>query len=417
MVIFTPYFHEQNLLRQYRESLSDHAPFLGTIVTGEQEYSDSLGWLEVDKWAEKEQVADYVRLAAEVRKEADVFVLIGVGGSNNAARSVITALQDSGPEILYAGNTLSATSLVQLLEQLEGKSVYVNCIAKNFETLEPGLAFRVLRQYLIKRYGADEAATRMIVTGSKGSHLEKLCQAQGYRFLEFPRDIGGRYTALTSVGLFPMAVAGIDIVALVAGANQMAHYLADCPVEKNPACQYATYRYVHYQAGYHVEQLVSFEPQFQVFYRWWIQLFGESEGKNGKGLLPTAASYSEDLHAIGQFVQEGSPILFETFLTVKSPCHHYIISPDELEDGFDYLDGLDLAWVNHAAFEATRLAHSSSVPTCILEIDTLDAYHFGQLFYFFQLSCYLSGRLLGVHPFDQPGVEAYKELMFAALKK
>lgn len=416
MIRFTPYFKNEKDHRAYQELLVEQERLLAQVLKGEPAYADNLGWLDVEKWANKHQVADLENLASGIRQNADVFVLIGVGGSNNAARSVITALQTSGPEILYSGNSLSAYQLEQTMSQLEGRSVYVNCIAKNFETLEPGSSFRVFRQYLIKRYGKTEATRRIVVTGSKFSQLEALCQEQGYHFLEFPDDIGGRYTAMTSVGLLPMAVAGISIIDLVAGACDLANALALCSPETNPACQYASYRNVLYQAGYRVEMLASFEPQFATFHKWWLQLFGESEGKESKGLFPTVANYSEDLHAIGQFVQDGTPILCETFLSVREPSHHLMIEPDDLDDGFAYLDGMDFTQVNHIAFEATRKAHSKTLPTAVVEVEFLDAYNFGVLFYFFQIAAYLSCRLMGVNPFDQPGVETYKQLMFTALK-
>ena len=370
--------HKQNekLKEEYQRALGENASVLAAAQEGEALYADSLGWLDTEVWANARVVEKLQKLAEKIRQEADAFVLIGVGGSNNAARSVIEALQRPGtPEIIYAGNTLSANALKKMLVRLKGKSVYIDCIAKNFETLEPGSSFRVLRKWLYERYG-ERAAKRIIATGTKGSRLEEICTENGYTFLEFPENIGGRYTAMSNVGLLPMAVAGVDIEELVRGAHDMqmelrgerphgawaearaeraARAVQEKPGEKevcgklagrNPAYQYACMRNVLYGYGYRVEMLSSFEPQFRHFYKWWIQLFAESEGKDGKGLFPVASEYSEELHSVGQFVQEGTPILFETFLDVKGQQDSLVVEADEtlmasLADGFDYLDGAD----------------------------------------------------------------------------
>lgn len=275
--------------------------------------------------------------------------------SNNAARSVIEALRkDDAPEIIYAGNTLSPDAMNRMMKRLEGKSIY---------------------------------------------------------------NVGGRYTAMTNIGLFPMAVAGIDIRALVQGAKDMQKRVHEESAENNIAYQYACLRNLYYKEGYRVEMLSSFEPQFRFFYKWWIQLFAESEGKDNKGVFPVAGEFSEELHSVGQFIQDGSPIMFETFLDVKKQNASLIVEPDEKEDYFDYLDGKDFWEINKAAYHATVAAHSKKLPCLTIEVDELDAYHFGQLFYFFQFACYLSCKIMGVNPFDQPGVEAYKKWMFEALGK
>lgn len=417
MLQFSTHFPNDKDKQDYQEFLEENRNQIETILKEQSNYEDSLGWFTVDKWAGTKIVKELEELAAEIRKDADVFVVIGVGGSNNAARSVIKALQTDGPEIIYSGNTLSAFQLKQILNRLEGKSVYLNCIAKNFETLEPGSSFRVLRQYLIERYGEREAARRIIGTGTVGSHFESFCQHYSYRFLEFPLDVGGRYTAVTTVGLFPMAVAGIAIASLVDGASNMQEMLHQDMSISNPAYAYAAYRNVCYRRGYRVELLASFEPQLGRLHKWWLQLFGESEGKENRGLLPTCAEYSEDLHAIGQFIQEGSPIVIETFIDVQQANASLIVLPDSKDDGFDYLDGQDFWQINKIAFEATYQAHSKRLPCSVVKIDSLDAYHFGQLFYFFEFACYLSCQIMGVNPFNQPGVEDYKQLMFDELKR
>lgn len=401
--------------QDFDDYLEEHQTVFEKLKQARRTYKEDLGWLEIDEWAKPDIIQDVLQLAQQIRAKADVFVLIGVGGSNKAARSVIDALQVSGPKVLYAGNTLSPSAIQSLLQELDGQSVYIHCIAKNFETLEPGSSFRILRNYLKARYGqaADE---RISVTGSRNSRLEAISQTEGYPFLEFPTNIGGRFTALTSVGLLPMAVTGIDIQALLAGARQMSQELHTQANATNPAYQYAVYRHFLYQAGYSAELLASFEPQLGYFQQWWRQLFAESEGKAGKGLLPTYATYSEDLHAIGQFVQEGSPILIETFLHVEDPQATLIFPEADLEDGFSYLEGQDFATINHEAYQATVEAHLLTTPVGIVTIEKIDAWHFGQLFYFFQYACFISALLLKVHPFNQPGVEAYKERMFKRLK-
>lgn len=408
---------EEKYKKEYDELVGRNQRILETAQRGEAEYADSQGWLDVEEWAGEERIKKLEKLAAQIRQSADVFVLIGVGGSNNAARAVIKALQKAGtPDIVYAGNTLSPHALNKMLKKLAGKSIYVNCIAKNFETLEPGASFRILRKYLQERYGS-KAPERIIATGTAGSSLERLCKAEGYTFLEFPDNIGGRYTAISNVGLLPMAVAGIDIREVVQGAGDMQKELHAGKAEENTAFQYACLRNLFYRNGYKAEMLSCFEPQFRYFYKWWIQLFAESEGKDDKGIFPVAGEYSEELHSVGQFLQEGAPFIFETFLDVREHQDSLMIEADGMRDYFDYLDGKDFWDVNKEAYKATLAAHSRRMPCLTLEIGTLDAYHFGQLFYFFEFACYLSCKLMGVNAFDQPGVEAYKKEMFKALGK
>lgn len=406
------------LSAELADYVQNHKQVLNTVCKGETCYNDSLGWFDINEWAGEEVLAKIENLADEIRKKADAFVLIGVGGSNNAARSVIEAVRtEGGPEIIYAGNTLSANAMNRMLKRLDGKEVYIDCIAKNFETLEPGASFRVLRQYLTNRYGKQEAANRILCTGTVGSSLDKLCRDMGYAFVPFPTNIGGRYTALSYVGLLPMAVAGIDVRAVVRGGREMAERLRSEPAEDNLAMRYASLRNLYYNKGYKLELLSAFEPQFRWFYKWWEQLFAESEGKNGRGLFPVTGEFSEELHSLGQYIQDGSPLMFETFLDVQEQQDSLILQADDVPDGFDYLNGKDFWDVNKASFQATRRAHSQKLPCLTLELERLDACHFGQLFYFFQFSCYLSGKLLGINPFDQPGVEAYKGWMFKALGK
>lgn len=402
-----------------RQAMQCNAEILRRAQAGEAKYSDSQGWLDVNEWASDAILTHIEQIAADVRAHCDAFVIIGVGGSNNAARSVIEALaQQSGDtEIIYAGNTLNPNALNRMLKSLEGKDYAIDCIAKNFETLEPGSSFRILRKAMTAKYGPEEAARRTICTGTYGSSLEELCKAEGYTFVPFPTNVGGRYTAMTYVGLLPMAVAGIDIRALVQGAADMQKQLHEGAPEDNLALRYACLRNLYYQKGYKLEMLASFEPQFRWFYKWWIQLFAESEGKDGKGLFPVAGEFSEELHSVGQYIQDGAPLMFETFLDVTAHDDTLVVESDGKKDFFDYLDNKDFWDINKAAFGATVTAHSQKLPCLILRVPHLDAYNFGQLFYFFQFACYVSGEILGINPFDQPGVEAYKAWMFQALGK
>lgn len=319
--------------------------------------------------------------------------------------------------VVYAGNTLSSYAYRELIESLEGHDFVIDCIAKNFETLEPGVAFRVLRDLLVKRYGKAGASERIFCTGTPGSYFESLAAKEGYAFIPFPEDIGGRYTALSPVHLVPMAAGGADIRELARGAADMAHILRTSPAKENSALLYALARNRFYDEGYRIEMLSAFEPRLRWFYKWWEQLFAESEGKDGKGLFPVASEFSEELHSLGQFIQDGSPILFETFLDVRDPGASVMIPSDDVDDRFGYLDGLTMEMVNRIAEEATIKAHSKRCPCIRLSISEISEYSIGALFYFFAFSCYLSGRILGVNPFDQPGVEEYKKEMFCSLGK
>lgn len=402
---------------ELKEYMNQKAEVLIKAQAGEERYRESLGWLHVDEWAGKENLKELEMHAERVRESGDILVVIGIGGSNQAARAVIEALhRNSNVKILYAGNNISSAHMKEILHQMEGKSVYINVIAKNFETLEPGISFRILRQYLKKRYGTDYGS-RIFATGTRGSKLHELCRTYGYTFLDFPVNIGGRYSGLCNVGLFPAAVAGVDINSMVSGARNMELKLRNTHGEDNMAFRYAAIRNLLYKKGFRLEMLASFEPRYQYFYGWWTQLFAESEGKEGKGLYPVTAKYSEDLHSIGQFVQEGTPILFETFLDIQERSTEIRLETDDVIDEFEYLNGLSLDEINRSAFCATLKAHSERFPCIRLQIEDLSEYSFGQLFYFFEFACYLSGSMLGVNPFNQPGVENYKGYMFEALGK
>lgn len=376
-----------------------------------------LGWRTLEQSAV--QIDEMKEKAAEIRENADVFVIVGVGGSNQASRAMIEALQDgNGPEIIYLGNTLSPHYISRMLRRLEGKSVYIDVIAKNFETLEPGSHFRVLRQWMSKRYTKEEMAKRIVVTGTYGSRLEEIAKENGYLFLSFPGPVGGRYSAFTPVGLFPIMAAGLDVDAYLEGVQKAIDDCAENP-ETNPAAEYAAARNLLYQKGFDIEMLVSFEPQFAFFTKWWVQLFGESEGKDKKGIFPAAAIYSEDLHSMGQYMQDGRRNLLETFISVENPKASVIVEPDpEFGDRFDYLDGMDFDQINKAAEAATWEAHTAGGVPCIrIQIDEISEKTFGELYYYFMMACAISGTLMDVNPFDQEGVEEYKRSMFKALGK
>ncbi len=381
-----------------------------SLLDDKKPFFDSAGWSESER---ESMLEDCEWLSTIVRKNADVLVVIGVGGSNRAARAVYDCSgSKSKVQIEWAGLNYSASEMNALLERLSGKSVYINVIAKNFKTLEPGLWFRVLRNWLREEYG-DEYSGRIICTGTPGSDLERLADDNGYYFLEFPTDVCGRYSSLTEVSLFPLAVAGFNIRKIINGAEAM--HTALQKTDDNPALKLASARNYLYQQGYRLEMLSFFEPSLERFSKWWTQLFAESEGKDGKGLYPVVGSFTEDLHSIGQYIQQGEPILFETFLNVLNPEDRSIELTD-IPDGFEYLDGKSLNDVNNAAFKATLETHSKRFPCFEIDVVSLDEYTFGELFYFFEFTCYLSAKISGVNPFDQPGVEGYKEKTIASLK-
>lgn len=399
-----------------QKALAEAAPLLDALKQGLPEYRDALGWLDL-AWASEERVAEILSLAGSLRKEADTLVVIGVGGSNQAARAVYEALgKRNGMRLVWAGDTLSAYEMNRVIGEIGEADFCVNVIAKNFETLEPGIAFRTLRTLLRKRYG-DAYAKRIVCTGTKGSRLEALAAEHGWHFLPFPADIGGRFSALSPVALFPLAMAGYDLHAYCAGARTMRDRLFSEEYTENIALRYAVLRHLLYEEGFRMEMLSFFEPRLQRFAGWWRQLFAESEGKDGKGLYPLCGNFSEDLHSVGQFVQDGSRVIFETFLDVRESDASCKLPPDGIDDGFSYLDDADYQDINRAALEATFAAHATVFPCLRLTVPRMDESVSGQLFYFFLFACTLSARLLKVNPFDQPGVEAYKERMFRALKK
>ena len=389
----------------------------------EESKSSPTGWLNAPLEDNQELMNSIVSISTEIKSNADVLVVIGVGGSYLGAKAIQDALtpyfgnHPNGIEVIYAGQNMSGAYISQLLTSLQDKEVYVNVISKSGSTMEPALAFRVLRQYMEERYG-EEAVNRIIVTTDSDSGLLKgIAEMHSYRQFIIPKNIGGRYSVLTPVGLLPIAVAGIDIEELVNGAKEAATLLKEENLDQNEAYRYAVIRHALYSIGYKVELLASFEPSLANFHDWWKQLFGESEGKDQKGLFPATVNYSTDLHAIGQFVQDGSPILFETLLHFYEIDDDYYVPFDSRdEDSLNYLANRSFNNINSTSKQGTAIAHAEGgVPVIQLELKKLDAYHLGYLIYFFMKACAMSAYLLEVNPFDQPGVEAYKKKMLELL--
>ncbi|CCQ95504.1 glucose-6-phosphate isomerase [[Clostridium] ultunense Esp] len=391
---------------------------------------DFLGWVTLPSSYDKEEFARLLKTAEKIKEEADALVVVGIGGSYLGARAAIemlnhtfyntVAARQKKPEIYYAGNQLSPSYMKHLLEVLEGKKFYINVISKSGTTTEPAIAFRILKQWLEKQVGKEEAAKRIIATTdrAKGA-LRTMAEQEGYETFIIPDDVGGRYSVLTPVGLLPIAVSGLDVEEMLAGAQDAMQRYGNRDLMENEAYRYAATRYALYQKGYEIELLVNYEPRLHMFNEWWKQLYGESEGKDHKGIYPAAVDFTTDLHSMGQYIQEGRRHLFETVLVVQESEEEVLI-PEEEEnlDGLNYLAGKSLQFVNHKAFEGTLLAHTDGgVPNLVLEIPHLNEYTFGEMVYFFEKACGMSGYLLGVNPFDQPGVEAYKKNMFALLGK
>lgn len=395
-----------------REILDKARNAWDALLSRPPEYRDSLGWLSLKDAAIHclPAIKDY---AAEIRSGADALVVIGVGGSNQAARGVIEALGTSGIQIHWAGNTLSAHELQRLRDTLRGQRYYVQLIAKNFETLEPGATWRVLRQDMLQRFGREATARQTFLTGTEGSRLHEIAKEQGMRSLPFPKPVGGRFSAFTPVALLALAAAGLDVDAYLKGFQRAMDEARD---GAGFAQSYAAWRYACYLKGYRVEMLCAFEPRLERLARWWRQLFGESEGKEGKGIFPSYAIYSEDLHAIGQYVQEGSRLMTETFISVTDPGMDVPVTEDRAtKDGFDYLSGQGFAGINRKAEEATIAAHRQVLPVFQISLPRIDEEGMGWLYAQFMAACAVSARLLDVNPFDQEGVEDYKRRMFAAL--
>ena len=390
--------------------------------------NDFLGWNHLPSQMPKQLLDDCKKVAESWRtKDVNLVVAVGIGGSYLGAKAAIAALShnfsvnlDKEPvQVVFAGNTLSEDYMADLVDLMEVKNVAAVVISKSGTTTEPAVAFRIVKSFIESRYGKKEAAERIVaVTDKARGALKTLADSEGYKSFVIDDNIGGRYSVLTPVGLVPIAAAGFDIEALLAGARDM-ETVCSRKTEDNPAIQYAAARNYMYDEGKKVELLVNYIPKLVYFSEWWKQLFGESEGKEGKGLFPASVSYTTDLHSMGQFVQEGERVMFETVVSIKNPARKVEIPSDaENLDGLNYLAGKRIEYCNEKAMLGTRLAHiDGGVPQITVETETLDAYHLGGLFYFFEKACGISGYVLGINPFNQPGVEAYKKNMFALLGK
>ncbi len=390
--------------------------------------SDFLGWLDLPVNYDKDEFRRIKESAEKIKKDSEVLVVLGIGGSYLGARAVIEFIKSNNynllkkdtPDIYFGGNTISSSAVAELMQLIDGRDFSINVISKSGTTTEPAIAFRIFKEILEKKYGKEEAAKRIYVTTDrqKGA-LKALADAEGYETFVVPDDVGGRYSVLTAVGLLPIAVAGIDIGALMQGAADAREAYASDDLDNNDCYRYAAVRNMLYRDGKAIEMLAAYEPSMTLWCEWFKQLFGESEGKDGKGLFPASAIFSTDLHSLGQYIQQGERCLFETVLWVKEPKTDVEIGFEEANgDGLNFVAGKTVHYVNRKAFEGTVLAHTDGdVPNIILELDKQDEYNLGYMIYFFEKACGLSGYLLGVNPFDQPGVESYKKNMFALLGK
>lgn len=389
--------------------------------------NDFLGWVDLPENYDKDEFARIKKAAQKIRSDSQILIVIGIGGSYLGARAVIEAVKGTlynetckdTPQIFYVGNSISSAYLHDVLSICEGKDISVNVISKSGTTTEPAVAFRIFKDLLEKKYGKDGAKSRIYATTdvARGT-LKELATNEGYECFAVPDDVGGRYSVLTAVGLLPIAAAGIDIDALMKGAQDARNDFAQC-TPHNDCYNYAAARSIMYRRGKSVELLACYEPNFTMMNEWFKQLYGESDGKDNKGLFPASVIFSTDLHSMGQFVQDGARIMFETVVDVKNSSKEmFIEKSDENFDGLNFLAGQNMSVVNRKAMEGTILAHTDGgVANIILELDALDAENIGYLIYFFEKACAISGYMLGVNPFDQPGVESYKKNMFALLGK
>ena len=389
--------------------------------------NDFLGWLDLPVNYDREEFDRILKAAQKIRSHSQVLVVIGIGGSYLGARAAIELLHSQlynnlgdGPQIYFAGNSISPTYLNQVIRLCEGKDFSINVISKSGTTTEPALAFRIFRDLAIKKYGREGAKERIFCTTDKAKGtLKQLADEEGYETFVIPDDVGGRYSVLTAVGLLPIAVSGSDIAKLMEGAAKAREDLSVCDLHKHDCYRYAALRNILYRKGKAIEILVSYEPSFSMMAEWYKQLFGESEGKDNKGIYPSSAIFSTDLHSMGQFIQEGSRILFETVVDIAAPQQDLYIQPDPNNfDGLNFLSDQNMSVVNRKAMQGTILAHTEGgVPNMVLQLPAINEEELGYLIYFFEKACALSGYLLAVNPFNQPGVESYKKNMFALLGK
>ena len=395
------------------------------------EGNDFLGWVELPKNYDKEEF-DRIKIAAnKIKNDSDVLLVIGIGGSYLGARAAIEMLGHSFrnnlkkedreyPEVYFVGQNISSTYMLDLLDIIKDKDVSINVISKSGTTTEPAIAFRVFKDFLEKKYGKEEASKRIYATtDAKRGALKQLADEEGYETFIIPDDVGGRFSVLTPVGLLPIAACGIDIDAIMTGAKEAMEDFSNPILSENYSYQYAVVRNVLHRKGKDIELMVNYEPSLHYVSEWWKQLYGESEGKDNKGIYPASVDFSTDLHSMGQYIQEGKRILFETVINVENAKREIIINEEKVDlDGLNYLAGKTVDFVNKKAFQGTLLAHTDgSVPNLLINLPKIDEYNFGYMVYFFEKACALSGYILGVNPFNQPGVEAYKKNMFALLGK
>lgn len=390
--------------------------------------NDFLGWVDLPVNYDKDEFERIKKAAAKIKSDSKALVVIGIGGSYLGARAAVEFCKSQNynligkdtPNIYFSGNSISGNSLAELVDLVKDTDFSVNVISKSGTTTEPAIAFRIFRELLVEKYGEKEAAGRIYVTTDKcKGTLKELSDEMGYETFVVPDDVGGRYSVLTAVGLLPIAVAGIDIDKMMQGAQDAREKYSVCDLQKNDCYKYAAIRNCLYNKGKSVELMVAYEPDFTMMNEWFKQLFGESEGKDGKGLFPASVVCSTDLHSMGQYIQDGERLLFETSVVFKEPKHGVTIKEDERNaDGLNFLAGKTMDFVNRKAYEGTLLAHvDGGVPNICIELDRMDEYNFGYLVYFFEKACAISGYILGVNPFNQPGVESYKKNMFALLGK
>ena len=402
-----------------------------TLINKRGAGADFLGWLDLPVNYDKEEFERIKKAAKKIQSDSEVLVVIGIGGSYLGAKACIETLSHSFyalldktkrpyPHIVFCGNSISEKYLHDLEEALEGKDFSINIISKSGTTTEPAVAFRVLKKALIKKYGKEEARKRIYATTdrAKGA-LKKLTDEEGYESFVVPDDVGGRFSVLTAVGLLPIAVAGIDIDKLMAGAAAARKSALEKPYKENPALLYAALRNIIHRKGKAVEILANYEPSLHYISEWWKQLYGESEGKDNKGIYPASVDLTTDLHSMGQFIQEGSRILYETVISIEEPLVNMLLEEEEKDtDGMNYLAGKSIDFVNKSAMNGTILAHTDGgVPNLSIVLPKLNEEYLGELFYFFEFACGVSGYILAVNPFNQPGVESYKKNMFALLGK
>ena len=418
----------QKSIMEYKEQVENIHKELHQKANDE---NDFVGWLELPTNYDKKEFSRIKKAAKKIKKESDILVVIGIGGSYLGARAVIESLtstfnnmltdkQRKYPQILYVGNNLSPNYINELIEYIGDKDFSVNVISKSGTTTEPAIAFRIFREILENKYGIDEARSRIYVTTDKErGALKTLADNEGYEKFVIPDNVGGRYSVLTAVGLLPIATAGIDIDKLMQGAQNAQERYDDPNLKYNECYKYAVTRNILYKLYKNTEILVNYEPKMHYFTEWWKQLYGESEGKDQKGIFPAGVDFTTDLHSMGQYIQEGRRNLFETVISIENPKSDITINKDEDNlDGLNYLAGKTLDYVNKKAMEGTVKAHvTGDVPNIMLTIENIDEENIGELIYFFEKACAMSGMILGVNPFNQPGVEEYKKNMFKLLKK